>query len=329
MFPAKQIRPWNVSALKRMVKFGLALFVGLGLFSILVQAQPKATLHVAVLDLGSAATGTRAAEALRNDLLDRSIVLIDQNLAMAAARGSGFQGSLNLSTEEARDIGAAIGCDFFVMGDAQTLARSPSSGANYFESYAAIFIISARTGRLVLWERPSEKRATAAAAEEALLRTLAGSDAAMRYRAAIVRAAATESNERTAAIESPAATIDVMSDDDQANSDTRAPRPYRRFKPPYPPAAAEAEIEATVDVLLDIDARGEIGKIEIARWAGYGLDQSVVDTVKHMHFFPAMREGNPIPMRVLLRYNFHRTPPDQSTANPTKQPPKIIIKPRP
>jgi len=73
-------------------------------------------------------------------------------------------------------------------------------------------------------------------------------------------------------------------------------------------SAARAEVEATVDVLVDIDARGEVGRVEIARWAGYGLDQSVIDTVKQMHFFPAMRDRVSIPMRVLLRYNFRKPP---------------------
>jgi len=27
-----------------------------------------------------------------------------------------------------------------------------------------------------------------------------------------------------------------------------------------------------------------------------------------MHFFPAMRDGAPIPLRVLLRYNFRKPP---------------------
>jgi len=68
-----------------------------------------------------------------------------------------------------------------------------------------------------------------------------------------------------------------MSDDDNgANQEVRAPRPYRRVKPAYPEAAARAEVEATVDVLVDIDAHGEVGRVEIARWAGYGLDQSVL-----------------------------------------------------
>jgi protein TonB len=104
-----------------------------------------------------------------------------------------------------------------------------------------------------------------------------------------------------------------MSDENSdTNQEVRAPRPYRRVKPPYPEKAARAEVEATVDVLVDIDARGEVGRVEIARWAGYGLDQSVTDTVKQMHFFPAMREGVAIPMRVLLRYNFRKPPPEQS-----------------
>ena len=83
-----------------------------------------------------------------------------------------------------------------------------------------------------------------------------------------------------------------------------APRPEQNF----PESAARAEVEATVDVLVDIDARGEVGRLEIARWAGYGLDESVIDTVKQMHFFPAMRDGVALPMRVLLRYNFRKAP---------------------
>jgi TonB family protein len=104
-----------------------------------------------------------------------------------------------------------------------------------------------------------------------------------------------------------------MSEDDSSNNQgVRAPRPYRRLRPRYPETAARAEVEAIVDVLVEIDARGEVGRIEIARWAGYGLDQSVVDTVKQMHFFPAQRDGVAIPMRVLLRYNFRKPPPEKS-----------------
>jgi TonB family protein len=286
------------------------------MLTVIAAGQTSAPVRVAVLDFGDSATGARTAEKVRAGLVaDRmaatnGVVLIDRNLAIAAARGAGFQGSLNLTTIEARDIGAAIGCDFFIIGDADTVRRSPSTGASYFESYAAVFIVSARTGQLVSWRRPLERRDTGDEAEKALLQSLSSGDV---NRVAILRATEDERAERTAAVETPAAAIEVMSDDESTKSDTRAPRPYRRLKPSYPESAAQAEVEATVDVLVDVDARGETSHLEIARWAGYGLDQSVLDTVKQMHFFPAKREGVAIPMRVLLRYNFRR-PADKTVS---------------
>jgi TonB family protein len=279
----------------------------------MVAKGQEQTLRVAVLDLGSSATGAHAANAIRQAFREtgesaKQFVLIDKDLATAAARGSGFQGSLNLTTQEARDIGAAIGCEFYLLGDAQTLRRLPSNGPAYFESYASVFIVSARTGRLILWERPLERRDTAPEAEQSLLQVLT-SATRQRYQAAIRRALEDERAQRESAIEKPASIIEVMSEDENVeNKDTRPPRPFRRFKPPYPEAAARAEVEAIVDVLVDVDARGEISQMGIARWAGYGLDQSVIDTVKQIHFFPAMRAGVAIPMRILLRYNFRKPP---------------------
>lgn len=279
-------------------------------------------MRVAVLDFGGSQTGARAATTLRRAFVDnpepaRNFVVFDSDLSAAAARGWGFQGSLNLTTQDARDLGAAIGCDFFIIGDAQTLRRVPSEGAAYFESYASVFVVSARTGRLIFWERPLERRDTAEEAEQALLRVLASADTRNRYRTAIRTALEDERAARERAVEKPPPVIDVMSDDENGdNKSVRAPRPYRRVKPPYPEPAARAEVEAVVDVLVDIDARGEVEQIEIARWAGYGLDQSVIDTVKQMHFFPALRDGVKIPMRVLLRYNFRKPPSAPKNSSP-------------
>jgi TonB family protein len=134
-------------------------------------------------------------------------------------------------------------------------------------------------------------------------------DALYRYRREIRRAREDEQAERASAIENNVPVIEVLSDDQSnAGNGVQAPRPYRRLKPPYPESAAHAEIEATVDVLVDIDAHGEVGRVEVARWAGYGLDQSVIDTVRELHFFPAHRDGAAIPIRVLLRYNFRKPP---------------------
>jgi TonB family protein len=272
--------------------------------------------RIAVLDLGRTATGLRAAEEIRGMFLTkqpstpgREFDLIDPDQSRAAALGAGFEGSLNLTLQQAQDLGAAIGCDFYLIGEAQTVRRSPSTKPIYYESYASIFLVSARTGRLVLWERPTVQSDSPEGSEKALRAILSAEETRHRFVVALRRAQEDELAERVAAIENSPAIIEVMSDDDSdASKDVRAPRPYRRLKPPYPQTAAIAEVEATVDVLLDIDARGEILRVEITRWGGYGLDQSVIDTVKQMHFFPAMRDGVAIPMRVLLRYNFRKPP---------------------
>jgi TonB family protein len=283
-------------------------------------AQSRPT-RLAVIDLGNAPTGLHAAEAIRKTLhpqeaeapTGREFAVIDRDQTRAAALGTGFEGSLNLTIQQARDLGAAMGCDFYFIGEAQTLRRSPSTKPLYYESYATVFLVSARTGRLIFWERPTVQRDSPAESEKALLTILSSEETRHRYVVALHRAQEDERAERVNAVESGPQIIEVMSDDDSnTNQEVRAPRPYRRVKPPYPESAARAEVEATVDVLLDIDARGEVGRIEIARWAGYGLDQSVIDTVRQMHFFPAMRDGVAIPMRVLLRYNFRKPPPDKT-----------------
>src|ERR1700730_14850485 len=95
-------------------------------------------LHVAVLDFGKTVTGRLVADQLAHALVakDRKspgFQVMDRDQARAAALGAGYQGSLNMSLQEARDLASAIGCDFFFTGDAQTLRRAPSEGPAYFE----------------------------------------------------------------------------------------------------------------------------------------------------------------------------------------------------
>lgn len=290
------------------------LMVALALTIEPVRAQSRAT-RVAVIGIGFGDTETgkrvthNVAQLIRSSNDIAEFVALDLDQAKAAANGVGYKGSLNLTLEEARNLASAIGCDFFITGAAETLRRSPSTSPVYFESYASLFLVSARTGKLVFWERLEFRRPTAIEAERTLLNALSAAPTRERYQNTIRRIAEEERNFRSTAIDRSAPVIELMPDA-EATSGVRAPRPFRRPKPAYPDAAAHDQVEATVDVLVDIDANGKVGQIEIARWAGYGLDESVMTTVKQMDFFPAMRDGVAIPMRVLLRYNF-RKPPQQ------------------
>jgi len=265
-------------------------------------------VHIAVLDFGDTQTGRLAAEKFAAVLAtETETSIVDRDLSRAAARGAGYSGSLNLSLPEARDLGAAIGSDFYIIGESQTLRRSPSTGPVYFESYASLFLVSARTGRLITWDRPSFQAASPQAAEKLLLAEITSKEHLHRYFVAIQGAQEEERHEREVAIEHNTPVIEEAPDEASADSNgLQLPRPYKRLRPAYPDTAARADAEGTVDVLVNLDKEGEVNRVELARWAGFGLDQAALDTARQLHFFPAMRDGVAIPMRVLLRYNFRR-----------------------
>ena len=275
------------------------------------KAQTSERPVISVLDFGATPIAKLAAETLRGRFRSSGeLVVADADLSRAAARGIGYSGSLNLTVTEARDLGAGLAVEFYVIGDAQTLRRSSFQSPVYFESYCSIFLISARTGRLLLWERPSFENKEATVAEAELSQYLTGEALTRRLLAVIRKAHEDERAQRTILAANPEALIEEAPEDEKAAEvqGIRLPRPYRRLRPEYPQSAARADAEATVDVAVDVGADGEVGEIQIVRWAGFGLDETTIATVRQLHFFPAMKNGTPVPMRVLLRYNFRKPP---------------------
>lgn len=298
------------------MKFRLALFILLIALWPAPSADARQTMRrvsVAVLEMGGTPTAARVTERLSKLLASLKIkgttlALLDRGMSAAAARGVGYAGSLNLTLAEARALGAAAGCDFYLAGDAQTVRRSASTRPVYYEAYASVFVVSTQTGRLVHWDRPAAEADTAEEAEASLLLKL--EEGAQLSAGAVVVAAEREERERFSTDEGETTSIIDLSTDEGAASkrDLREPAPYRRLRPAYTDAAARAEAEATVDALVEIGADGEVSDVRVVRWAGFGLDEEVVATVRRMHFRPAQREGEPVPVRVLLRYNFRKPP---------------------
>lgn len=274
-------------------------------------AQTSSVPVVSVLDFGSMPIAKQVGDIFRNRLRGtQEVVVADVDLSRAAAKGIGYAGSLNLSINEARDLGAAMATEFYFVGDAQTLRRSSFEKPVYYEAYCSIFLVSARTGRLLFWERPSFENAEATRAENQLSQYLSDDVLTRRLLGVIKKSREDERIQRTVLTARPEALIEEAPEDEKVAEvqGIRLPRPYRRLRPEYPLSAARAEAEATVDVAVDVGADGEVGEIHIIRWAGFGLDESTVATVRQLHFFPAMKNGAPIPMRVLLRYNFRKSP---------------------
>jgi TonB family protein len=285
----------------------LALWLALAASS----SQAQSSAVVSVLDFGSTPIAKQAAETLRSRLrATKEVVVADADMSRAAAKGIGYTGSLNLPVNEARDLGAALATEFYFVGDAQTLRRSSFEKPVYYEAYCSIFLVSTRTGQLLFWERPTFENAEATRAELQLSQYLSDDSLTQRLVGVIKKSHEDERIQRSVMTAAPEALIEDAPEDEKAAEvqGIRPPRPYRRLRPEYPQTAARADAEATVDVAVDVGADGEVSEVQIVRWAGFGLDEVTVATVRQLHFFPAMKNGTPIPMRVLLRYNFRKPP---------------------
>jgi TonB family protein len=79
-------------------------------------------------------------------------------------------------------------------------------------------------------------------------------------------------------------------------------------KPDYTAEAELADITATVEAMVVFGSSGELGRVEIIRWAGFGLDEAAERAIRQLKFKPATRDGDPISVRAMIRYNFRRVP---------------------
>jgi hypothetical protein len=223
--------------------------------------------------------------------------VLDRSLVQSAFISQNIENAFNLSTSDAKRLASAIGCDYLLIIKAETLRRASFSRDDYFEAFAALYLVSGRTGRLGKWELKSFEESSQAKADTSLLNS--SRSTADELIAAMRTASESERNEP-----SRPSIEEVPDTDSPAAKNLRPPVPYKRIKPEYTQSASLYNVRAVVELEADIAATGEVTRTEVVRWAGFGLDESVMNTVRAMNWRPAMRDGKPLPMRVLLRYNF-------------------------
>ena len=240
------------------------------------------------------------------------IELLDEDLTLLARQGSGYDGRLNLTRAEARGLGLSLGTDFYILGQVLETPRRQADGQASFESLAALFLVESRTGELRRFYHVEGVGADAVTAGQRMRRELPLAWAAM----AKVIAAAPLRNGREPEIDQPAPTEIYIDDDGLASGSAgsgsgsvRPPLFQRHLKPIYPEIAARLGIEATVELTAVFRADGQVDQVELQRWAGFGLDESAVATVRQLRFEPATQDGRPVSFRGLVRYNFRRPTP--------------------
>jgi TonB family protein len=218
---------------------------------------------------------------------------------------------MNLSKREARSIGAAVGCDFFVTAKLDASLRSEQPGKSHWEALIALLVVDGRGGALVLSDLVVGRGDSRDPATAAALATL---DSRLHDH---IDKLITFHGERTA-VSRPKTEQEIVYElpgegANEAEGFT-PPEFLNRVKPVYTENADRLGIAATVEAMVVFRANGEIGEIEITRWAGFGLDESAADAIRKLKFKPATKEGKQISIRGLIRYNFRRTASNRPVA---------------
>lgn len=265
-------------------------------------AQPPA--RFAVVDL--AGDETKEFSVLLSSAARTSngeLELLDDDLVRAASRGTGYSDNVNLSRDEARQLGQSLGCDFYVLGKIQSARRQDSGEQFYFDALAGLFFVEARTGKLILFVFERAKASDESKARDQLKEILKRS---WPHYAEAIRSAR---QQHLQAIENIApalpSAVEVLTDD-IATQGVQQPVFYQRIKPDYTEQADLAGIVATVELEAVFREDGTVGEVDVVKWAGFGLDESAIATVKKLRFKPAELGEKKLTIKGLVRYNFRR-----------------------
>jgi len=241
------------------------------------------------------------------------VELIDRELMRLARLGTGYDGNLNLSLDEARGLGQAFGSDYFVLGRVFPITRPVEGPTRSFATLVALYLVESRTGRLRSFQQATVAGRDAAEAERQVPAVIAE---IWEVFVATIRAIPPAALPVRAVAEPPPPEI-FTDEGDWTGRGLQPPVFLRQLKPAYPPTAARVEIEATVELVAVFRADGQVDQVELRRWAGFGLDESAVATVRQLRFQAATRNGQPVSFRGLVRYNFRRPAP-QAIRSATK-----------
>lgn len=92
---------------------------------------------------------------------------------------------------------------------------------------------------------------------------------------------------------------------------------YRRVRlPAYPPEAMRAGLAGVVKFALLVDATGEVRDIEVLEAPEPILEKAVMDAFMKMPFHPALRLGQPVAARIVMKYAFR---PEGGVASATRR----------
>jgi periplasmic protein TonB len=83
-----------------------------------------------------------------------------------------------------------------------------------------------------------------------------------------------------------------------------APQLVHSVHPEFTDEARQANYQGVVSIQLIVDANGNPENIQVIRHLGMGLDQKAIEAVRQYKFHPAMYQGHPVPVRLVVDVDF-------------------------
>jgi len=72
----------------------------------------------------------------------------------------------------------------------------------------------------------------------------------------------------------------------------------------YPPEAEKAGLQADVILLIDVDEKGQVTRVEVTATAGHGFDEAATAAAQQFEFSPGRAGDEPVPVRITYKYRF-------------------------
>ena len=86
------------------------------------------------------------------------------------------------------------------------------------------------------------------------------------------------------------------------------PSPSTSPSPHTNEEARKAKYQGTVVLWIIVDASGGVTDCRVVKPLGLGLDEKAVETVKTWKFKPALKNGTPVPVHVMVEVSFRLGP---------------------
>ena len=84
-----------------------------------------------------------------------------------------------------------------------------------------------------------------------------------------------------------------------------APEVIHSVEPEFTEDARRANFQGSVSIKLIVDSQGNPQDVRLVRHLGMGLDEKAIEAVRQYKFKPAMYEGNPVSVQIVIDVDFH------------------------